>query len=317
VAAAAAAPSAAAASAPAPPSPVDVGASGQGGDAFDFFDSDDGDSSWPTAASQPDALGADVPSGSRRGMADETVLLEPTQGSGDPAFDAAVEAAAFDAPGERRPYQEPDDSGFDLESADLSMASTVPEVAAAPGSLSFSDAGDPGETTEPPAIRQAGESHSEPATDPLLDFDPMGDARSAADETVLDPTPVQSFDVVPPSEPTTLDVTRPGSDFQDATATVVEDVDPVRVQSPADALRSEPAPAHGEGTPEISPAVQQHVHATLEKIAWEAFGDLSEQVVKQVLTRVEAVAWEVIPQMAEILVQEEIERMKQGGSEED
>ncbi len=48
----------------------------------------------------------------------------------------------------------------------------------------------------------------------------------------------------------------------------------------------------------------------LEKIAWEAFGELTEQLVRQTVAKVEAVAWEVIPEMAERLVREEIEKLK-------
>ncbi len=49
---------------------------------------------------------------------------------------------------------------------------------------------------------------------------------------------------------------------------------------------------------------------TLEKVAWEAFGSLSEQVVNEVKKRVEAVVWEVVPQMCERLIREEIARLK-------
>ncbi len=49
---------------------------------------------------------------------------------------------------------------------------------------------------------------------------------------------------------------------------------------------------------------------TLEKVAWEAFGSLSEQVVNEVRKRVEAVVWEVVPQMCERLIREEIARLK-------
>jgi hypothetical protein len=56
--------------------------------------------------------------------------------------------------------------------------------------------------------------------------------------------------------------------------------------------------------------MRQRIHDTLEKVAWEAFSDLSDTIVRQVLERFEAVAWEVIPQMAEALVREEIRRMK-------
>ena len=49
---------------------------------------------------------------------------------------------------------------------------------------------------------------------------------------------------------------------------------------------------------------------TLEKVAWEAFGSLSEQVVNEVRKRIEAVVWEVVPQMCERLIRDEIARLK-------
>ncbi len=67
--------------------------------------------------------------------------------------------------------------------------------------------------------------------------------------------------------------------------------------------------------PDITPVMRQRIHETLERVAWEAFADLSETMVKQVLERVEAIAWEVVPQMAEALVKDEIRRMK--GEDED
>ena len=53
----------------------------------------------------------------------------------------------------------------------------------------------------------------------------------------------------------------------------------------------------------------------LEKLAWEAFGPLSEQIVREVVKKVEAVAWEAIPRIAERLVQEEIARLRRESSE--
>jgi CheY-like chemotaxis protein len=61
---------------------------------------------------------------------------------------------------------------------------------------------------------------------------------------------------------------------------------------------------------ELSPALRQRLHDTLEKVAWEAFADLSDTIVRQALERIESIAWEVIPQMAEQLIREEIRRMK-------
>jgi len=56
--------------------------------------------------------------------------------------------------------------------------------------------------------------------------------------------------------------------------------------------------------------VQQNIHDTLEKIAWEAFGAVTEKLIQETVKRIEAVAWEVIPQMAESLIKEEIQRLK-------
>jgi len=184
--------------------------------------------------------------------------------------DAAVEAASFDAPGLRTRYSEPEDSGFDLESADLSMASTVPEVSVTPAAMSFPEVPARPPQTVPVAVGPRAPAPSS-AQDPLADFDPGLDPVPVGEgtETVL----VQSFD-----EPLAED-----------TATVVEDVDPVRVQSPSDSDATAPVARPGPAPSGVSPALQQHVHATLEKIAWEAFSDLSEQVVKQALARIEAI----------------------------
>ena len=57
-------------------------------------------------------------------------------------------------------------------------------------------------------------------------------------------------------------------------------------------------------------SLRQDLHQHLEKIAWEAFGDLSDRIVRETLSRIEAIAWEVIPQMAETLIREEIRRLQ-------
>jgi CheY-like chemotaxis protein len=66
------------------------------------------------------------------------------------------------------------------------------------------------------------------------------------------------------------------------------------------------------GPASLSEPIQKQLQETLEKIVWEAFGDLSERIVRDVIERVEAVAWEVIPQMAETLIREEIRRLQDG-----
>jgi CheY-like chemotaxis protein len=62
--------------------------------------------------------------------------------------------------------------------------------------------------------------------------------------------------------------------------------------------------------PELTPVMRDRIHDTLEKVAWEAFADLSDDIVRQLMERVEQIAWEVIPQMAETLLEDEIRRMK-------
>ena len=69
----------------------------------------------------------------------------------------------------------------------------------------------------------------------------------------------------------------------------------------------EPAAAALE---QIKPRLREQLHDTLEKIAWESFGDVTDQIVRAALERIEQIAWEVIPQMAETLIREEIRRMK-------
>ena len=62
--------------------------------------------------------------------------------------------------------------------------------------------------------------------------------------------------------------------------------------------------------PTITPEMSDRINDTLEKVAWEAFSDLSDDIVRQLMKRVEQIAWEVIPQMAETLIRDEIRRMK-------
>ena len=59
----------------------------------------------------------------------------------------------------------------------------------------------------------------------------------------------------------------------------------------------------------VLPSLREEVHQSLERIAWEAFGDLSEQVVTQAVARIEEIAWETVPKLAETLIQEEIRKL--------
>jgi len=143
----------------------------------------------------------------------------------------------------------------------------------------------------------AGELALDPNEDLLLRSDATPDISQDPADSAFD---ISAADL----EPGTGDVTT--SELPTGTAPVfAPDVPEVA----AAAREVAPGRRSGSGvTP--SPDLQAHLHETLEKIAWEAFSEISEQVVKQVLERVEAIAWEVIPQMSETLVREEIRKMK-------
>jgi CheY-like chemotaxis protein len=66
---------------------------------------------------------------------------------------------------------------------------------------------------------------------------------------------------------------------------------------------------------QVAPAMRAELHEMLERIAWESFGQISEQLVAQAIERVETIAWEVVPKLAEALVQEEIRRLKEGAED--
>jgi hypothetical protein len=56
--------------------------------------------------------------------------------------------------------------------------------------------------------------------------------------------------------------------------------------------------------------MRAQLHETLEKIAWEALGDVSERIVREAVARIEQVAWDVLPRLAETLIREEIRKLK-------
>ena len=124
-----------------------------------------------------------------------------------------------------------------------------------------------------------------------------------------------AFDDLTPTAPEPGAQAEEGLDF-DSFARAAE---PIAVAE----LIAEPDPTHptathdvsalaGAALAEVEPRLRANIHDTLEKIAWESLGNLSEQIVRQAVERVEQIAWEVIPQLAETLIHEEIRRMKGG-----
>lgn len=239
---------------------------------------------------------------SPRAMAPPPAPLPPDEDDLDFGLDDAPElptASAFTAPGESRSFGAPPDisfAGFPAHPARAAShetgredASTETVVAAPrpPADLAFADLDDP------------------------LGPDLFGgDAPRQADEDFGDDdTPV-------PFAPREVPLTAPFAPGENPLAAPFTPREALAASHDvrASTLPPEPAPAAGRSgaglSVDLSPVLRERLHDTLEKIAWEAFADLSDTIVRQALERIETIAWEVIPQMAEQLVREEIRRMK-------
>lgn len=211
-------------------------------------------------------------------------------------------------------------SGFDVSSSDLGNP-----LADGPARTALLEDEPVGETLEmkPPAPPA-------PAPDPDAGFDLFDEPERApaaapapppppAEETVFqmpsdepDPFEVDESSLEelvppapsappPPPEPVPLAMTEP----EPAPPPLPPSVDAVPLSAGHDA-----SDIAGVALAEIEPRLREQIHDTLEKVAWESFGDVTEQIVRQALERVERIAWEVIPQMAETLIREEIRKMK-------
>jgi CheY-like chemotaxis protein len=172
-------------------------------------------------------------------------------------------------------------SGYDVSSSDLRESLGEPARPAPPA--------------RPAARREAPAPSFEPVVSPEDSFSGM--PEDEADEAEF--APLAGDDELDESSLEVLEPPRPAPAAR-------------RAAAPASAGRSEPATDAAALLEALSPQLRAQLHDTLEKIAWESFSNVTEQIVRQALERVEAVAWEVIPQMAETLVREEIRRMKGG-----
>ena len=151
------------------------------------------------------------------------------------------------------------------------------------------------------------------------EFAPVARTRStgapalAATRLAFDAGPRKSRDDLD-VEPDLVDAEALPADAMPEPPAELDDWSAIRAPAERDLRPTAPLPSRPQT------AVQPHVSApmidsallaqTLEKVAWEAFGSISEQVVNEVKKRVEAVVWEVVPQMCERVIREEIARLK-------
>jgi CheY-like chemotaxis protein len=272
-------------------------------------------------------------------------FLEPEQtqprrrGTGEPVARASTtDAFAFE--------DEPIDAG-ELESGDDDPLGLGNEATEARTTLLLDEDPLADAETAPPAGFDADEhtslllpaAESPAAPRAATPADELGDPLDGVFDPVLDvggeaPRASRDYDVASPElddpyrtrvldeagEPARDATPRPGFAeplFDDDLAAPDELAPPARppaapasTAAPAASAAAHAAtPAPGSAAA-LGPELRGHVHETLEKVAWEAFGDLSERIVREAVQRIEQVAWDVIPRLAETLIREEIRRLK-------
>jgi CheY-like chemotaxis protein len=228
------------------------------------------------------------------------VAVEPTPAPPSPEPAPELEPA-FDAPTPEPVFAIPTpEPTFDAPAAEPAFGTATPEPTfEAPAVEPSFAAATPEPTFEVPAVEPAFEAAG---AEPVLEapgnepgFD-LGESESA----------VAAFDAeedeFSPLEPTQ-------EAFEPAPLAGAPEPEPMAFEAPPDPMPAAAAPAASPG-PDISGVMRDRIHDSLEKIAWEAFGELPEQLIREALAKFEEIAWEVIPQMAEALIREEIRRMK-------
>ena len=173
-------------------------------------------------------------------------------------------------------------SGYDVSSSDLHESLAEPPRAAVPV-----------RGAQPPAARR---EPAAPRFEPVVSAEDSfaGAHEEIADEAEFAPLAADELDE------SSLEVLEPPRPVEPAR----------RAAAPAAAARPDRVSGAESLLEALAPQLRAQLHDTLEKIAWESFSSVTEQIVRQALERVETIAWEVIPQMAETLVREEIRRMK-------
>jgi hypothetical protein len=229
---------------------------------------------------------------------------------GDDALPAPVTADTIGSCDEVAAEGDTDDPLAEVEASDLAVEAVLDPASGRNFDVSSSDLGDPLEETEaaeegtpapwpaePPELAEA-ELLSEPGeAEPSSTWLTQGETPPAwpAEEETPAPWPIE-----PAEEEVEAEL---------LTEPAAEDLPEPAPEPVARPDEEAPAPS-ATSAPDLSPLVREQLHEVLERIAWDAFSDVTEQIVKEALERIERVAWEVIPQMAEALIQEEIRKLK-------
>jgi CheY-like chemotaxis protein len=244
---------------------------------------------------------------------------EPVRPPADDFFDLDIGAPSAEAADTAPPVRSEDlaeatvldpkgASGYDVSSSDLGdpvSAELFGEALASEDSLAMPIFGEPLETPSQTPIPATEPSAPEPRVEPEPE---MPREPVAAPEPAWPPEPATpTFEVAADETPV-----EPAASALELDESSLEDLmPPAGVEEPQPLASADDGQEQAAAVLEqITPRLREQLHDTLEKIAWESFGDVTEQIVRAALERVEQIAWEVIPQMAETLIREEIRRMK-------
>ncbi|MEM7411875.1 MAG: response regulator [Myxococcota bacterium] len=315
-----------------------------GDSAFDFFNDEPAAPATPTpeppvADTDVEVLGfaaqdaafafGDEDLGNATTAPDETVAFMPDTPPPPPREEAPIVDPGFASDAIAAPVDHADlaqatqldpsgASDYDVSSSDLSHLTENANPAAtqvyfgddappAPPSLSF-DAPSESEAPafEPPPAETPGFETPSLPPDPVLGMlqsEPV-DAASPGEEPLLEAEPLPAVDADDASPwPPEPEVTAAPTPMPTEVQAMPTEVDAIP------ALEVDAAPIE-DSVPALSPAMREELSATLEKVAWDAFGQVTEKIVRESIERIEKVAWEVVPKLAETLIQEEIRRLK-------
>jgi hypothetical protein len=247
----------------------------------------------------------------------------------DGGFPASAEAPPADVRSETRLLGDPFEAAGDALDPSATRVADAFDAVEPPRAAGGFDAGD---AREPDAF-DPGATHlsgaSPPAQAPLDALDELElesgldaglDAGDPFGEAVFDPTGARDYDVsssdlgaplaVPPPPRETVLEPVPAA----WSSAWPEDPEPAPAAAPelapASAAFAAPAPAALDAAAGSTALGRDELRDMLEKMAWEAFGPLTERLVRDAVDRIERVAWEVIPQLAETLIREEIRKLK-------
>ena len=213
----------------------------------------------------------------------------PVEDTPEPEASTDPFASQAPSPAETMLLQGDDDLGLGaVGPEDLAGESVVDPDAAGAYDVSSSDLGDPlaaGSPSDDATVAHIVEPVEEPA-----------DSWAAPAE----PLPVQAEEAEVDAGPFAV---------AQAAETSLQEEPILGDPDPAPEAVVPPAPA-AQARPDLSPYMREQVHEAIEKIAWEAFGEVTDKIVESAVERIEQIAWEVIPQMAETLIQEEIRKLK-------